>query len=118
MLASKKPIRTITCLYWNLFAINSKFVIQGFDHFMIMYGYQPKSPMTVGLATKTVEKEQEFIQENFDILRIARQKVKQAQGRYKKYANEHKTTCFFQGGRKNLPQSPRVFTESEDWASD
>ena len=89
------------------FAYNSaKHVTTGFSPFMLMYGYQPRSPMTVGLATEKVQQAKEFLQEHFDMLRLARQNVQQAQDRYKKYANEHRRLVSFEEGDRVFLKVP------------
>ncbi|MCO5573115.1 hypothetical protein L7F22_026880 [Adiantum nelumboides] len=55
---------------------------------MLMYGFQPRSPVTVGLATEKLQHVKDFLQGHMDMLKLARQNVHQAQDRYKKYADE------------------------------
>ena len=36
-----------------------------------MYGYQPRLPMTVGLATEKIPQARDALQEHFDMLRVS-----------------------------------------------
>ena len=62
------------------FAYNSsKHVTIGFSPFMLMYGFQPRSPVTVGLANEKIQQVKDFLQDHMDMLRVSRQNVRQAQ---------------------------------------
>ena len=81
------------------FAYNSsKHVTTGFSPFMLMYGFQPRSPVTVGLANEKIQQVKDFLQNHMDILRVARQNVRQTQDRYKKFADAHRRSLTFQEG--------------------
>ncbi|MCO5575341.1 hypothetical protein L7F22_029141 [Adiantum nelumboides] len=81
------------------FAYNSaKNVSTKFSPFMLMYGFQPRSPITVGLATEKLQHVKAFLQDHMDMLKLARQNVCQAQDRYKKYANEKRRQVVFKEG--------------------
>ena len=56
---------------------------------MLMYGYQPRSPITVGLATEKIQQVKDFLQNHFDMLKVTRHNVRQAQERYKYYKDMH-----------------------------
>ena len=44
------------------FAYNSaKHVLTGFSPFMLMYGFQPRSPISVGLANERVKQVKDFL---------------------------------------------------------
>ena len=65
------------------FAYNSaKHVSTNFSPFMLMYGFQPRSPVTVGLTTEKIQHVKDFLQDHMDVLKIAHQNVRQAQDRY------------------------------------
>ena len=82
------------------FADNSaKHVTTGFSPFMLMYGFQPRSPVSVGLANEKIQQVKDFLQDHMDMLRVARQNVRQAQDRYKKYADVHRRPVTFEEGQ-------------------
>ena len=62
---------------------NAKHVTSRFTPFMLMFGFQPRTPVTVGLATEKIHQVKDFLQDHMDMLRQARQLVRQAQDRYK-----------------------------------
>ena len=73
------------------FAYNSaKHVTTGFSPFMLMYGFQPRAPVTVGLANEKIHEVKNFLQDHMDMLRVARRNVQQAQDRYKKFADKRR----------------------------
>ena len=72
----------------------------GFSPFTLMHDYQPRSPITVGLATEKIPQAKHFLKEHFDMLKVVRENVKQAQDRYKKYADKHRCRIPFQEGEK------------------
>ena len=55
---------------------------------MLMYGFQPRSPVTVGLANEKIQQVKDFLEDHQEMLRWARQNVRQAQDRYKKFTDE------------------------------
>ncbi|MCO5548799.1 hypothetical protein L7F22_002261 [Adiantum nelumboides] len=65
---------------------------------MLMYGFQPRSPVTVGLATKKLQHVKDFLQDHMHMLKLARHNVRQAQERYKKYADEKRRQVVFKEG--------------------
>ena len=67
---------------------SAKHFTTSFSPFMLMYGFQPRSPVTVGLASK---KRLRIL----DMLRTACLHVRQIQGRYKKYANKKRRLVHF-----------------------
>ncbi|WP_252407363.1 hypothetical protein, partial [Escherichia coli] len=57
------------------FAYNSaKHVTTKFSPFMLMYGFQPRSPVMVGLATEKLQQVKEFLADHMDMLKCARLK--------------------------------------------
>ena len=93
------------------FAYNSsKHATTGFSPFMLMYGYQPRSPVLVGLANEKIQQVKDFLQDHFDMLKVARQNVRQAQDRYKHYADKHRRTVTFEVGDKVFLRVPENST--------
>ena len=89
------------------FAYNSaKHVTTGFSPFMLLYGFQPRSPVTVGLANEKIQQVKDFLQDHMDMLRVARQNVRQAQDRYKKYADTHRRPVTFEEGEQVFLRVP------------
>ena len=81
------------------FAYNSaKHVTTGFSPFMLMYGFQPRAPVTVGLANEKIHEVKNFLQDHMDMLRVARRNVQQAQDRYKKFADKRRRPVTFEKG--------------------
>ena len=71
------------------FAYNSpKHVPMGYSPFMLMYGFQPRAPIMVGLANERIQSIKDFLSDHMDMLQIARRNVRQAQVQYKKYADD------------------------------
>ena len=71
------------------FGYNSaKHVSTGFSPFMLMYGFQPCSLVSLGLTNEKINKVKDFLQDHMDMLRVARLNVCQAQDRYKKFADQ------------------------------
>ena len=64
-----------------------------------MYGFQPRSPISVGLANEKIQQVKDFLQDHMDMLRIALQNVRQAQDHYKKYADAHRGPVTFEEGQ-------------------
>ena len=82
------------------FAYNSaKHVTTGFSPFMLMYGFQPRSPVSMGLANEKIQQVKDFLQDHMDMLRVALQNFQQAQDRYKKYKNVHQRPVTFEEGQ-------------------
>ena len=58
------------------FAYNSaKHVTIEFSFFMLMHGFQPRSPITVGLANEKIHQVKDFLQDHMDMLCVAHQNV-------------------------------------------
>lgn len=62
---------------------------------MLMYGFPPRSPITVGLETEKLQHVKDFLTDHMDIVKIAHQHIQQAQDRYKKYADEKRRLVSF-----------------------
>ena len=77
---------------------NAKHVSTKFSPFMLMYGFQPRSPVAVGLATEKLQHVKDFLTDHMEMLRVARLNVRQAQDRFKKYADEHRRQVTFEKG--------------------
>ena len=75
-----------------------------------MYGFQPRSPVSVGLANEKISKVKDFIQDHMDMLRIARLNVRQAQDRYKKFADQKRRPVHFQEGDQVFLKVPKNST--------
>ena len=68
---SKKQTNWEECLPILEIAYNSaKHVTTGFSPFTLMYGYQSRSPVTMGFTTEKISQTKDFLKENFDMLRI------------------------------------------------
>ena len=81
------------------FAYNSaKHVSMGYSPFMLMYGFQPRSPVTVGLANERIQSVKDFLTDHMDMLRLARQNIRQAQDRFKKFAYAKRRLVIFKEG--------------------
>ena len=52
-----------------------------------MYGYQPRSPVTVGLANEHIQSVKNFLSDHMDMLRLMRQNIRQAQDHFKKFVD-------------------------------
>ncbi|MCO5609130.1 hypothetical protein L7F22_063352 [Adiantum nelumboides] len=92
------------------FAYNSaKHVSTKFSPFMLMYGFQPRSPVTVGLATEKLQHVKDFLQDHMDMLKLARQNVCQAHDRYKEYADEKRRQVVFKEGDYVFLRIPEHF---------
>ena len=62
------------------FAYNSaKHVRTNFIPFMLMYGFQPWSPITVDLVNEKLQHVKDFLQDHMDMLRLAYRNVHAAQ---------------------------------------
>ena len=70
------------------FAYNSaKHVSMGYIPFTLMYGFQPRSPVMVGLANERIQSVKDFLSDHMDMLRLARQNIRQVQDSFKKFAD-------------------------------
>ena len=70
----------------------------GYSPFMLMYGYQPRSPITVGLANERIQSVKDFLSDHMDMLGLAHQNIRQAQDCFKKFADvKHRVVTFDEG---------------------
>ena len=98
MSARSNLIGSLICLLSSLLTIVQMDVSTGFSPFMLMYGFQPRSPVLVGLANEKINKVKDFLQDHMDMLRVARLNVRQAQDRYKKFADQKRRPVHFKEG--------------------
>ncbi|MCO5548790.1 hypothetical protein L7F22_002252 [Adiantum nelumboides] len=71
------------------FAYNSsKHSAIGFTPFMLMYGFQPRSPMVVGLEKEKIQFVKDFLENMSDMLKEARESIRSAQDRAKTHADK------------------------------
>ena len=63
---------------------------------MLMYGFQPESPVTMDLANEKIQQVKDFLEDHQEMLRWARQNVRQAQDRYKKFSDEKRQQVVFE----------------------
>ena len=81
------------------FAYNSaKHVSTSFSPFILMYGFQPRSPVPVGLANEKIHQVKDFLQDHMDMSRVSQLSVCQAQDCYKKFADQKRRTVHFKEG--------------------
>ena len=74
---------------------------------MLMYGFQPRSPVTMGLANETIQQVKDFLQDHMDMLRLAHQNVRQAQDHYKKFAHTKRGLVSFEEGDLMFLRMPK-----------
>ena len=58
------------------FAYNSsKYLATRFSTFMLIYGFQPRTSVMMGLATEKIKEVKDFLQDHMDMLQLGRQNV-------------------------------------------
>ena len=62
---------------------------------MLMYGFQPRSVIMVGLVSKNLQHVKEFLQDHIDMLKLFFHNVKQAQDWCKKYTDTKRHQIIF-----------------------
>ncbi|MCO5587419.1 hypothetical protein L7F22_041368 [Adiantum nelumboides] len=71
------------------FAYNSsKHLATGFTPFILMYGFQPRSPMAVGLEKEKIQSVKDFLEDMNAMLKAARESIRSAQDHAQTYANK------------------------------
>ncbi|MCO5584711.1 hypothetical protein L7F22_038643 [Adiantum nelumboides] len=81
------------------FAYNSsKHSATGFTPFMLMYGFQPRSPMALGLEKEKIQSVKDFLEDMNDMLKAARESIQGTQERAKTYANKARSKVIFEKG--------------------
>ena len=71
------------------FAYNSsKHSATGFSPCMLMYGFQPRSPIAVGLEKENLQSVKEFLEDMKIMLQIARNSIRSAHDQARAYANK------------------------------
>ena len=71
------------------FAYNSsKHLATRFSPFKLMYGFQPISPIAIGLDKKKLQYVKEFLEDMQSMLLIARDRIHSAQDRGRNYVNK------------------------------
>ena len=66
--------------------------------FMLMYGFQPCSPIIVGLGIQQIQHLKELLQDCVNMLQVACLHVRQAEDHYKKYVDVKRCSIQFQEG--------------------
>ena len=88
------------------FAINSSWQASiGMSPFKCVYGYTPKTPLTVDLPPPGEEKVPaavDFAKQMQDLLRLPKRRLEAAQHRQKAYADQHRIEMEFQVGQRVL----------------
>ncbi|KAJ7543958.1 hypothetical protein O6H91_09G060200 [Diphasiastrum complanatum] len=77
---------------------------------MLMYGFQPRAPMAVGLRKEKVQSVRKFLEDMETMIKIAKANVKQAQARAKHYADRTRRDVTFQEGDRVFLKVPEDST--------
>ncbi|MCO5570270.1 hypothetical protein L7F22_023989 [Adiantum nelumboides] len=65
---------------------------------MLMYGFQPRSPMALGLEKEKIQSIKDFLEDMNDMLKAARESIHSAQDRAQTYANKARKKVTFEKG--------------------
>lgn len=65
---------------------------------MLMYGFQPRSPMDVGLDKEKIQSVKDFLEDMNDMLKAARESICSAQDRAKTYDDKGRKKVTFEEG--------------------
>ncbi|MCO5609005.1 hypothetical protein L7F22_063225 [Adiantum nelumboides] len=81
------------------FAYNTtKHSATGFTPFILMYGFQPRSPIAAGLEKEKIQSVKNFLEDMNDMLKAANENIRSTHDRAKPYANKaHKKVTFEKG---------------------
>ncbi|KAJ7522804.1 hypothetical protein O6H91_18G027300 [Diphasiastrum complanatum] len=83
------------------FAYNStKHSATGYSPFMLMYGFQPRSPTVVGFKQEKVEAARNFLEDLNQMIEHAKRSIRQSQDRARHYADPHRRDVQFSTGEK------------------
>ncbi|MCO5590680.1 hypothetical protein L7F22_044654 [Adiantum nelumboides] len=96
---SKKQLNWEDYLPILEFAYNSsKHLPTGFTPFMLMYGFQLRSPMAVGLEKEKIQSVKDFLEDMNEMLKAACESICSAQYRAQTIANKARKKVTFEEG--------------------
>ncbi|MCO5589086.1 hypothetical protein L7F22_043052 [Adiantum nelumboides] len=77
---------------------SSKHLAIRFTPFILMYGFQPRSHMAIGLEKEKIQYVKDFLEDMNNMLKASRESIRSAQDRAKTYANKVRIKVTFEKG--------------------